>query len=312
MNKFLLSLALMLLSHFTWAQVNVAITIDDVPSTKKFQRNHFQPKFLNQLDSLNIPVAIFINERNIYSTDSVTRNFDLLNQWISKSYTTLGNHTFSHARYSASELEDFTADITKGESITRELAKKYKKALKYFRFPYNDLGKDSLQQHQITTILKQKNYISTPFTIESSDWVFNYLYEYYIGQNNIIEAQRIGQAYVNTTLAYFKYFSQLAEKQYGRSIDQIYLCHDNSINADYLSIIVQKLKEKNYSFVSLDKAMQDKVYQQKNNFYKKWGISWFYRWMTDNGEIKRCMNNEPDIMPIYKEYQQVQNKKQKK
>jgi len=306
MNKTFFITLLILLSNYVCGQSKVAITIDDVPNTKKFEKDNFQTKLLNQLDTLNIPVTIFINEGMIYKTAAVSKNFNLLNQWIKRDYSTLGNHTFSHSRYSDVSYEHFTADIEKGEVITRELSKRYEKELKYFRFTYNDLGKDSLQQNQIKNYLAKKEYTSAPFTIESSDWVFNYLYEYYLKFNKKQEAQRIANSYINTTLEYFNYFDSLSVKQYGRHINQIYLCHDNSINADYIDILVKKLKEQDYSFTSLDEAMQDDVYTQENHYHKKWGVSWVYRWMTNKIEINKLMRNEPDIMDIYKEYQRIQ------
>ncbi len=284
-------------------QSKVAITIDDVPNTKKFERDSFQTKLLNQLDTLCIPVTVFINERMIYKTKYVTKNFNLLNQWTKRNYSTIGNHTFAHSRYSDVGFVNFTKDIEKGEAIIKELLNLYQKELKYFRFTYNDLGNDSMQKRQIETYLIEKKYVITPFTIESSDWIFNYLYEYYLSNNNKQEAQRIANSYIDITLEYFHYFDSLSVNQYGRRINQIFLCHDNSINADYIGILVQKLKEDGYSFVSLDEAMQDNVYKQENNYNKKWGISWFYRWMTNKEEMKRLMNNEPDILEIYKEYQ---------
>ena len=45
------------------------------------------------------------------------------------------------------------------------------------------------------------------------------------------------------------------------------------------------MTEKGYSFVSIYEAMKDNVYKQTNNYKKKWGISWFYRWMNNGKEI---------------------------
>ncbi|MCT4638068.1 MAG: polysaccharide deacetylase family protein [Bacteroidales bacterium] len=306
MNKVFLTSLLLLLSICVTGQSKVAITIDDVPNTKKFAVDNYRSKLLNKLDMLNIPVTIFINEGMLYKTDSVTKNFNLLKQWIDRGYTTPGNHTFAHSRYSAAGYKNFTADIINGEAITKELSALNKKPLRYFRFPYNDLGKDSIQKKQIEAFLEKRGYISTPFTIESSDWVFNYLYEHYTKHNKKQEAERVAKSYIDITLKYFHYFDSLAVKQYGRHINQIYLCHDNAINADYIDVLVKRLKEDNYSIIALDEAMQDDVYKQKNNYNKKWGVSWFYRWMTNKDEIKKLMHKEPEVMAIYKEYKEVQ------
>ncbi|WDO12187.1 polysaccharide deacetylase family protein [Flavobacterium sp. WW92] len=289
-------------SVFAQAQKQVAITIDDVPNTKKFQQDRFKAQLLKKLDSMQLPVAIFINEGKIYATDSVSKNFQLLNDWAKREYITLGNHTFSHPRYSDVGFDAFMSDIDKGESITRELAKKLGKPLKHFRFPFNDLGKDSLQRKETENYLAQKDYQITPFTIESTDWAFDIAYEYYLAKGDKANAKIIGEKYVSKTIEIFDFFEAQSELQFHRQISQIYLCHDNSLNADYLPKIIRLLKAKKFTFISLDEALKDKVYQQKNNYQKKWGISWFYRWMTSQGEITRVMKKEPNNEEIEKLY----------
>jgi len=289
-------------SVFAQAQKQVAITIDDVPNTKKFQQDRFKAKLLKKLDSMQLPVAIFISEGKIYATDSVSKNFQLLNDWAKRKYITLGNHTFSHPRYSDVGFDAFTSDIDKRESITAELAKKLGKPLKHFRFPFNDLGKDSLQRKQIESYLDKKGYQITPFTVESTDWAFDIAYEYYLAKGDKANAKIIGEKYVSKTIEIFDFFEAQCELQFHRQISQIYLCHDNSLNSDYLPKIIRLLKAKKYTFISLDEALKDKVYQQKNNYHKKWGISWFYRWMTSQGEISRVMKKEPNNEEIEKLY----------
>ncbi|RKS20480.1 peptidoglycan/xylan/chitin deacetylase (PgdA/CDA1 family) [Flavobacterium endophyticum] len=289
-------------SVFAQAQKQIAITIDDVPNTKKFQQDLFKAKLLKKLDSMQLPVAIFINEGKIYATDSVSKNFQLLNDWAKRKYITLGNHTFSHPRYSDVGFDAFTSDSDKGESITRELAKKLGKPLKHFRFPFNDLGKDLLQRKEIENYLDKKGYQITPFTVESTDWAFDIAYEYYLAKGDKANAKIIGEKYVSKTIEIFDFFEAQSELQFHRQISQIYLCHDNSLNADYLPKIIRLLKAKKYTFISLDEALKDKVYQQKNNYQKKWGISWFYRWMTSQGEISRVMKKEPNNEEIEKLY----------
>ena len=107
-------------------------------------------------------------------------------------------------------------------------------------------------------------------------------------------------------------FMTIALKQYGRKIKHIYLCHDNSINADYLPKLLNELKKRNYSFISIDEALQDDVYKQKDLYYKKWGISWVYRWMKNQKDVSKLLNDEPDTNIIYLLYQQIQEELKKK
>jgi len=179
--KFTLTLFIFILIHFAaTGQSKISITIDDVPNTRLFEQDNYESKLLKKLDSLNIPIAIFINEGLIYRTDAFSKNFELLNQWAQRKYITLGTHTYSHPYYSKIGFEDFSHDIIKGEIITKELGKHYQKEVKYFRAPYNDLGKDSIEQFKLDSFLNKNGYISTPFTVESSDWMYNAVYRYHL------------------------------------------------------------------------------------------------------------------------------------
>ena len=137
--------------------------------------------------------------------------------------------------------------------------------------------------------------------------MFNAVYLYYLNQNNTEKAREIGELYVTKTLEYFEFFEDLATEDYQRDVHQIYLCHDNKINADYLSMIVNKLKMRDYEFISLEEALTDKVYSQPDTYYQKWGVSWFYRWIPTQKERVKYMMQEPDIKTIIDLYEDIQN-----
>lgn len=122
MRYFLIVVFFLVFANLTSAQKNVSITIDDVPKSIRCTKDSYNSKFLNKLDSLSIPVAIFINEGLLYKDGELRSNSSFFNNWVKKDYITLGNHTFSHSRYSTTGLESFKADILKGESISRKLA----------------------------------------------------------------------------------------------------------------------------------------------------------------------------------------------
>jgi len=307
-NRSLIFGALLMLVHLTHAQKNVAISIDDVPNTLRYEKDCYRSLLVEKLDSLSIPVAIYINEGNIYKTDSILKNFEILNRWVKNDYVTIGNHSFKHSRYSQVGLDSFKQDIIKGESISLELAKKYKKSLKHFRFPYNDLGKDSVQHTQIKDFLNKKGYHISPFTIESIDWMYNRVYEYYLNKNELAKASEIGNRYVDKTLEYFDFFEKFCEDQFGRDINHIYLCHDNKISADFLDQIVDRLKKRNYKMISLDEALTDDVYKQTDRYYKKWGISWLYRWQNTQKERMKYMKQEPSTKEIESLHNQIKHR----
>jgi peptidoglycan/xylan/chitin deacetylase (PgdA/CDA1 family) len=282
----------------TETRAKIAITIDDVPNTKLYAFSNQQAELLTVLDALNIPIAIFVNEGLINRTADTNQNLILLEAWASRPYVTLGNHTFSHSRYSEVGYDEFKMDIQKGEILLHQFAAKYNKPLNYFRFPFNDLGLDSIQHLRIDSLLYKMNYKIAPFTIESADWMFNAVYEYYILNSKFDEAQQIGELYVSKTIEFIQYFDSLSLELYGKRINQIYLCHDNALNSKYLSALIEQLDAKYFEMVSLDEAMKEDAYLQVDHYFKKWGISWFYRWESDSKKRLDLMKKEPDLNQI--------------
>ncbi|MBI1267527.1 MAG: polysaccharide deacetylase family protein [Cryomorphaceae bacterium] len=281
-----------------YGQKSVAITIDDVPNTRIYSADNCHSKLLSVLDSLQIPFAIFINEGLLKKYEEDCDNQTLLSQWLSHKNVTAGNHTYSHSRYSEVGLENFTSDILQGAQRSKAIADSLGKPFIHFRFPYNDLGADSLAHVEIDRVLTSLGYRISPFTIESSDWIFNAVYEHYLQSNDTIKAAEIGRMYVDITRDYFHFYDSLSQQIYHRSVKQIYLCHDNRLNADYLSLLVKRLREESYTFISYDEALSDPVYNQSANYFKKWGISWFYRWMDDPSIRRAWMEAEPETAEI--------------
>lgn len=294
-------LFLMMYGVVLHAQKQVAITMDDIEQTNSFLPEDYETAMLDTIVSLDIPVAILVCEGHLFRGDTIKR-FENIKKWIANPLITVGSHTFSHRYYSDTTFEFYTADIEKGLKISRPLAKSFGKDINYFRFPFNCLGKDSTQHHLMRQYLEVNNLVITPFSVESEDWAYNVLYEHYLFTGDTVKAKEIGQRYVVQTLKMFAFIDSICHSLYNRDVKHIYLCHDLSINEHFLPHIVKSLKEEGYSFITLDEAMTDKVYQSKDKYYQKWGISWIYRYNYD--QLKGQLKNEPNDN-IYLEYESL-------
>lgn len=305
MAKYLFLLISLLIGQTANSQGRIAITIDDVPKTETHDDHKESRGFLHTLDQLNIPVAIFINEGLLTDEHSAITDTTKLESWVKKTYVTVGNHTYDHSRYSEVGYEYFTEDVIKGETITKQLIADHQKELNYFRYPYNDLGKTFAQHDSIQQFLQGRGYQIAPFTIESADWMFNDLYTHYLSKQNLEDAQRIANRYLEHTMKLVAYFEDMSQQEFGRPIDHIYLCHDNKLNADHLDELIHRLRERQYSFISMDEAMTDPIYQTASSYHGKWGFSWIYRWIPDDKYRMRQMRAEPSILDIIKEHKKV-------
>ncbi|HEX6893017.1 MAG TPA: polysaccharide deacetylase family protein [Chryseolinea sp.] len=291
MNRFTILLLMSFIADVAFAQhKEVAITIDDIPNVHVYKHQDFSSTLLDQINELKLPVAIFINERNVHLNEFEKQNRQGLVKWLTSRNITSGNHSYSHMNYSDTTLAAFKEDVLKGAIITKETIKKNPK---YFRFPYNSMGKDSAAHSRVKGLLKELGYINAPFTIESEDWAFNSSYEVALRNNDVEKAKQIGESYITHTLDLFTHFERVCKELYGRHIKHIYLCHDNQLNTDYLMELVKRLKHSGYSFISLDEALTDKVYQSKDHYTGRLGFSWIYRWQPDEMKRKSLMKQEP-------------------
>lgn len=288
-----------------YSQKQVAITIDDLVNTRLYEELDYNAPLLDKINELQIPVAIFINPVNIYYRDSIVKNFELFDRWVSNDLVTLGNHTYNHPRYSEVGFPDFVLNIEKAEHIIEPHAKRYNKDLKYFRFPYNDLGSDTASNEMIKAYLESKDYVLTPHTVESSDWMFNFVYRHYLSEGDTLAAKEIAEDYIATTIDYFRYYDSVTVDKYDRPIKHIYLCHDNKLHADYFGELIQAIRDEGYSFITLEEAMQDEIYQSTDYFYLKWGISWVYRWIADTEERNEVGKNKPSKRDIEKKFKEM-------
>lgn len=305
MKALLLLLTVLPLTTVTLAQKKVSITIDDVPNARLYASEGFRSRLLHQIDSMKLPVAIFINEVRIFDVDEADKSLNLFDEWIASPNVIAGNHGYKHRMYSNEGIDSFQIDVLQGEAITKPLARKYGKGENYYRFPYNDLGKDGAQHKQAINFLASRGYIVTPFTVHSDDWLVTQLYEYYKANGRTKDAQRIGQAFVDFTLKNFDYIESITDKKLNRVVSQIYLMHDNLLNADYMPVLLEALKKRGYSFITLDEAMQDPVYKQQDYYEKQHGISWVYRWIKDEQQRMQLMRAAPDSNAFEKELAQL-------
>lgn len=286
----------------------VAITFDDMPCNA-------YPSALSQeqLYFANTQLVSIINQEKIPITAFVcgtckgdTINFKnynyLMRYWILSPYVNFGNHSFSHLNYGTTGYDQFNLDLLKNMNYLKRLAPK--KRVQYFRYPFNALGIDSLSQEKMMAQLNRYQLKVAPFTIESSDYIFDAIYTSYLLKGDTANADKIAQMYIQYTLLCFDYFSQLSKNLHNRNIKHIFLGHANLLHSHYLVDLIAALKQKGYSFISFNEAMADEVYQSKNYYHQNEGISWMFRWIKNPSKRNELLKKSPDpskeILELYK------------
>ncbi|HYP02315.1 MAG TPA: hypothetical protein VER76_19150, partial [Pyrinomonadaceae bacterium] len=220
----------------------------------------------------------------------------LLKMWIDAGLE-LGNHTFGHASFYRTPLEAFQQQVTDGEPVTRSLLAARGMKLRYFRHPFLNTGPDLKTKEAFEKFLAARGYRVAPVTIDNAEWIFAQTYAQALQRGDRETARRVADEYVPYMERMFEFYERMSVELFGREIAQTLLVHANALNADHFGRIIEMMKRRGYSFVTLDEALRDKAYEHRDTYTGATGISWLQRWAITRGMKFR---KEP-ALPTYME-----------
>ncbi|MFN7920396.1 MAG: polysaccharide deacetylase family protein [Bryobacteraceae bacterium] len=295
MTRYALLLAVTALA---FAQKRIATTIDDLPYVDLSERPNLSRaqaatrSILDALTKAKAPAAAFVNESKLQVRGERDARVALLEQWLDAGHV-LGNHTFSHPDFNKVTLDEYTADIVKGEVLTRDLMRARGHERFYFRHPFTHTGPDLAKREGLARFLDSHGYTVAPFTVEHADYLFNQVREKLLSRGDTAQAERVRKAYVAHLDTMLDYFEKLTHASFGRDIAQILIIHASDLNAASLGEMLARTRERGYAFVTLDDALRDPAYRTEDRYVNKWGPSWLHRWAPALGR-DMDLRNEPD------------------
>lgn len=276
----------------------VCITVDDLPTVHYgIPGYEFKYEITNSLVKVfaanKVPAIGYVNEKKLYQNGKLDSSLvKLLEMWLQNGLE-LGNHTYSHLNYHRVPFESFTADILKGEKITRALTDTYQSQLKFFRHPYLRSGKDQAQTDSLKAFLKENGYIEAPVTIDNEDYLFALAYSRAFSKKDSSLMQKIGQEYLNYMEQKLIYFEAQSQKLFDRNIAQILLIHASYLNANYIDELADIYKKHGYTFASQEEVLKDEAYEEVVTHFGDWGISWLDRWALSRGKRGDFFKDDP-------------------
>ncbi len=273
----------------------IVVTFDDLPAARG-DYNIFKEvtvSLINTLVKEKIPAIGFVNEHKLYWYDDPEPFIDLLKVWIENKLE-LGNHGFNHLDPNTVDIQTYTDDILKGEEVTRRIMNEAGQTLRYYRHPYLRLGPTPEYEQQLNNFLAENGYKIAPITANNFEWKYSAVYFWAKNREDADKMDRIGKSYVKYMEKVLIYWEDLSKILTGQEIPQVLLLHANMINADYLKDIVEMIRKRDYSFITLDEALQDPSYYLKRKFTED-GDSWIVRWLAARGI-------EPEPSPEVEEF----------
>ena len=301
--RLILMTAIFLASSISLAQEiarKMAVTIDDLPNVNvavdtDHGRRRMTLDLLNGLAGRDIPAIGFVNETQLYNQDGqlIDSRVDLLQLWLAAGFD-LGNHSFSHPDLHRVPLEEFKADVVRGEIMIRELLAEFGKSPQFFRHPYLHTGTSLETKSDFETFLGAKGYRVAPVSIDNSEWIFARAYVIALRTGDDELASQIGRDYVDYMLKMVSYYEDQSRQLFGRNISHVLLIHANQLNADWFATLADRLAAMDYEFVSLDDALEDPAYQSADTYTGPGGITWLHRWAMTRDEDRSMFQGEPE------------------
>ena len=278
------------------SQRYIAITFDDLPVVCRCEDNaerlEITEKLLATFKKYDMPVLGVVTERKLEIDGIVDPGREiLLQKWLEAGHE-LGNHGYAHKDINDISLDEYKQEILLGERIIRPLAEKVGLPYRFFRHPYLSAG-DNLQiRKDLDDFLKKHNYIVAPNTITYQDYTFSGAYEKALRMGDTVLAQRIRDAYLPYTLKQWEAAEQQSRDLFGREISQILMVHANRLNADAFGDVAEMMKDRGYTFVTIDEAMEDPAYARPDSYDGFVGVTWLYRWAAEMGKKKTYGSTE--------------------
>jgi len=168
------------------------------------------------------------------------------------------------------------------------------KLLRYFRHPFLHVGATKAKADSLDAFLKEHHYTVAPVTIDNEDYLFALAYHRAYSQKDTALMKQIGADFISYLESKLKYYERQSVALFGREIPQILLLHASLLNSECVNALALMFSKNGYSFVTIDKALEDPAYRSEITVYGKWGISWIDKWALSQGKKGEFFKGEPE------------------
>lgn len=281
----------------------LAVTIDDLPAPPRAVVSNdpaalaaVTKRLLAALAARSVPAVGFVNEGKLdvegESAEQRAARVEVLRLWTAAGLE-LGNHTYSHKSLNRTPLEEFEADVVRGEPVTRGLLAEKGRTLRYFRHPFLQVGLELDKRRAFEKFLAERGYTVAPVTVDNDEYVFAFVYADALRRGERERAAKVAADYLDYMEGVFAFVEEVSRNLTGREIAQVLLVHANELNADHLGALLDRVAARGYRFVKLEEALRDPAYALPDDYVGNWGISWLHHWEITAGKQRSPSPDPP-------------------
>ena len=235
----------------------IAITIDDAPSPST-------PLFTGQQRALSIidhlrkaeapPIGVFAIGNHVVDFGAEQL----------KLYGLAGhavcNHTYSHRSLKSCSADEYVRDIQKAEKLLKGMPG----YAHLFRYPYLDEGYPA-QTQKVNSALKDLGYTNARITINNCDYYMSHILQKGLHAGKRIDYEKLRTVYLQVMLECVEYFDGWFALQGKQSMNHVLLMHSNDLTALYIGDLVQALRDRGWTIISIHDAYKPVPNDFKNS-----------------------------------------------
>ncbi len=259
-------------------------------------------RLLRSLKESDVRAVAFVNEAMLYREGGAEHEARVaaLREWLAAGHE-LGNETAHHTNLYDTSVEEFEADVLRGDKLLSKLAAERGGKVRYFSYPFLNTGSTPEAKSAVEHFLKDRGYRIHPVTVDNMDWLFNRAYAEALTRGDDAAAATLRAEYVAYMERMFEFYEGYSREVLGREIPQVLMLTGGVLNAHCFGELAAMLKRRGYTFVTLDEATRDEAYQLPDTYAGSHGDSWLARWAVTKGmEYKDTEQVElPDSMKRY-------------
>jgi peptidoglycan/xylan/chitin deacetylase (PgdA/CDA1 family) len=256
----------------------VAVTFDDLPLNGDLPpgvtRVHIARDTLALLKARNAPPAYgFINAKKLEGNPDAA---EALKIWAAAE--PFGNHTYGHLDLNSNAAEAFEREIDENEPSLELLAGK-NSSWHWLRYPFLHEGETVEKRRAVRAYLQAHGYRVAQVTLDWEDYLWNSAYARCSAKNDAQSIAWLKSSYLENEAAYLDLGRQLATLVYGRDINHVLLLHLGAFSSTILPDALDLMQKKGFTFVTLEEAQSDPVYEGDPDVGSKYGGTLLELWI---------------------------------
>jgi peptidoglycan/xylan/chitin deacetylase (PgdA/CDA1 family) len=257
---------------------NVAITFDDLPLNGTLAPNMTRVGIVREvlaiLKEQRIPqVYGFVNAKRFEDNADGAAALTL---WVTGGQR-VGNHTYSHSDLNMDTVEGFLQDVRQNEPVLELLDPAAH--WKWLRYPYLREGDTLEKRRAVRQGIMERGYRIAQVTLDYEDYLWNSAYARCVSKGDGKSIAWLFSSYLDIAAQYLDADRNMAMMIFGHPIDHILLLHLGAFSPKILPPLFSLLRDKGFTFVTLEQAEKDPAYESDPDAGSRNGGTLLEQWL---------------------------------